>query len=238
MVTQLLFGETFEILEEQEKWVKIKNSYDGYDSWIGKKQFQLIDGKTYIKLCKETPPLSFEIVQPITSLFNQNVFPILLGSSLPFLKNQELEIEKSKYKYEGHCIRPSGTKKTRSKIVEYSFLYLNAPYLWGGRSPFGIDCSGFTQMVLKLNGISALRDAAQQTGMGKTIDFIEESKPGDLAFFDNEKGEIIHVGILLDQQKIIHASGKVRIDKFDHYGIYNEEKQAYTHQLRLIKAFL
>ena len=113
--------------------------------------------------------------------------------------------------------------------------YLNAPYLWGGRSPFGIDCSGFTQLVFKFAGIKLQRDAYQQGGQGSIINFIEEVQPGDLAFFSNDEGAIIHVGIMLKDNRIIHSSGKVRIDKIDHFGIYNAETKKHSHLLKLIK---
>ena len=115
-------------------------------------------------------------------------------------------------------------------------MYLNAPYLWGGRSPLGIDCSGFTQMVYRLQGINLPRDAYQQAHIGTTLSFVDESEPGDLAFFDNKDGEIVHVGIILEENHIIHASGKVRIDRIDQQGIFNSEIGSHTHKLRLIKS--
>ena len=117
-------------------------------------------------------------------------------------------------------------------------MYLNAPYLWGGKTPFGIDCSGFTQMVYKLNGFALPRDAYQQAEIGETLSFVEEAEPGDLAFFDDDEGNIIHVGMVLEQGTIIHASGKVRIDALDHQGIYNKELKNYSHKLRLIKKII
>ena len=122
----------------------------------------------------------------------------------------------------------------KAKIAENSYLLLNSPYQWGGRSPFGIDCSGFVQLIYKLNGIFLPRDASQQALMGQALSFIEEAEDGDLAFFDNAEGQITHVGIILSNNRIIHASGKVRIDKLDHQGIFNLEKRDYTHRLRLI----
>ena len=117
-------------------------------------------------------------------------------------------------------------------------MYLNAPYLWGGKTPFGIDCSGFTQMVYKLNGYKIHRDASQQALEGEPLSFIEESEVGDLAFFDNDEGNIIHVGIIMENNYIIHASGKVRIDRLDHLGIYNPELKKHTHKLRVIKKII
>jgi len=116
--------------------------------------------------------------------------------------------------------------------------FLNAPYLWGGKTPFGIDCSGFTQMVYKLCGYKLLRDAGQQATQGEALSFIEESEPGDLAFFDNEEGVIVHVGIIMNDNYIIHAHGKIRIDRIDHSGIFNVDTQRHTHKLRVIKKII
>ena len=123
-------------------------------------------------------------------------------------------------------------------IVQTAFMYLNAPYLWGGKTPFGIDCSGFTQMVYKLCGYKLFRNSAEQATQGEVLSFIEESEPGDLAFFDDKEGNIIHVGIIMEDNYIIHAHGKVRIDRLDHSGIYNAETKRHTHKLRVIKKII
>jgi cell wall-associated NlpC family hydrolase len=145
------------------------------------------------------------------------------------------DINSTNYDFEG--LRVSGVKP-KDNLVKTAYQYLNSPYLWGGKTPFGIDCSGFTQMVYKLNGYKLLRDASQQSTQGEVLSFIEESEPGDLAFFDNEEGKIIHVGIMLENNYIIHASGKVRIDRLDHLGIYNAEINRHTHRLRVIKKII
>ena len=126
----------------------------------------------------------------------------------------------------------------KAKLIDTAFLYLNTPYLWGGRTPFGIDCSGFTQMVYKLNGFKLERDASQQALQGEPLSFIEESEAGDLAFFDNDEGVITHVGIIMEDNYIIHSSGKVRIDRVDHLGIFNPDTQRHTHKLRVIKMYI
>jgi cell wall-associated NlpC family hydrolase len=122
-----------------------------------------------------------------------------------------------------------------SSIAEYAKFFLNAPYLWGGKTLFGIDCSGFTQVVFKMLGKNLKRDAWQQAEQGEIVNFLQEAKAGDLAFFDNAEGHVIHVGIMLNEQQIIHASGRVKIDPIDGQGIYSLDLKKHTHKLRIIK---
>ncbi len=232
IVSQVLFGEHFEILESAKQWTKVKLQYDDYEGWIDSKQFQSISEENYNRLSKEAIILNSDLVEYITAP-NNTLLPITIGASLSFLNHSDINSEN--YDFEG--LKVTG-KKPKADLVATSYLYLNSPYLWGGKTPFGIDCSGFTQMVYKLNGYKLLRDASQQSTQGDVLSFIEESEPGDLAFFDNEEGKIIHVGIILENNYIIHASGKVRIDRLDHLGIYNAELNRHTHRLRVIKKMI
>jgi hypothetical protein len=232
IVSQVLFGEHFEILQKENQWSKINLHYDNYEGWIDTKQYQIISKENYDTLCNEAIILNSDLVEYISAP-NNILIPITLGASLSFLNHSDINVEN--YEFEG--LKASGIKP-KSNIVDISYMYLNAPYLWGGKTPFGIDCSGFTQMVYKLNGYKLLRDASQQATQGEVLSFIEESEPGDLAFFDNEEGKIIHVGIMLKDNYIIHASGKVRIDRLDHLGIYNAELNRHTHRLRVIKKII
>ena len=229
IVSQVLFGEHFQILEVSKQWSKIKLQFDDYEGWVDSKQYQVISESSYNQLCEEVIVLNSDLIEYVTGP-NNFLMPIPLGSSLSFLNFNEINV--NNYDFEGMKI--SGIK-AKANIVNTSFMYLNSPYLWGGKTPFGIDCSGFTQMVYKLNGYKLLRDASQQALQGEALSFIEESEPGDLAFFDNEEGKIIHVGIIMKDNYIIHASGKVRIDRLDHLGIYNAEVNKHTHKLRVIK---
>ena len=229
IVSQVLFGEYFEILEQLKQWSKIRMQYDGYEGWIDSKQLQPISEASYNQLSNEAIILNADLIEYITAP-NNLLIPIPLGSSVSFINHSEINI--SNFDFEG--TKTSG-KKTKENLINTAFMYLNAPYLWGGKTPFGVDCSGFTQMVYKLNGYTLLRDASQQSTQGEALSFIEESEPGDLAFFDNEEGNIIHVGIIMADNYIIHASGKVRIDRLDHLGIFNAETNKHTHKLRVIK---
>ncbi len=227
LVSQVLYGEHFKVLEQRKQWSKIRLAFDKYEGWIDNKQFLEVDELTYNNLQTKTPILSSDLVEFVFDE-QQQLYPISLGSTL-----NPLDI--LKHNFEGKTI--SGIKP-KSEIITAAFNYLNAPYLWGGKTPFGIDCSGFTQMVYKLNGYKILRDASQQATQGEALSFIEESEPGDLAFFDNAEGNITHVGIIMKDNYIIHAHGKVRIDRLDHSGIYNAEKRTHTHKLRVIKKII
>jgi hypothetical protein len=231
MINQVLFGEHFTVLENNQNWSKIKLAFDGFEGWIDNKQFQIISEEFYYQINEEQETYSREIVDVISNTKNE-ILTIPVGASLPYFNGKNFSINTVNYFFEGDTI--SG-EQGKNSIKQFAFLFLNTPFLWGGKSPFGIDCSGFTQLVYKLCGYQLLRNASEQASQGEVLSFIEESEPGDLAFFDNEEGEIIHVGIILNNYNIIHAHGKVRIDTLDHSGIFNADLQKHTHKLRVIK---
>ncbi|WP_178987974.1 C40 family peptidase [Winogradskyella schleiferi] len=224
MVTQALYGDFFKVLEQRKKWSRIRFAFDNYEGWIDNKQYQEIEELNYNDLDKSEINLSKDLIEFVSDDSN-NLYPIPVGSDLNGLSLLN-------HQFDGIAVT---SKRAKENIINSSFLFLNAPYLWGGKTPFGIDCSGFTQMVYKLNGYKLFRDASEQATQGEALSFIEESEPGDLAFFDNVEGNITHVGIIMEDNYIIHAHGKVRIDRLDHSGIYNIEKNTHTHRLRVIK---
>ena len=200
MVTQLLFGETYSVIEELEDWIKIETIFDHYPCWISIKQHTHLSNSEFKALTSNN--LSSELVQVINNTTHNSVYPLTIGASLPNFQQGKLKIGQSDFVFEGQTSNTS-TKKTINEIKDTAYLFLNAPYLWGGRSPFGIDCSGFTQLVFKLNGYNLPRDANQQVEIGSPLSFVEEAEAGDLAFFDNEEGKIIHVGIIMKNNYII-----------------------------------
>lgn len=235
VVTQLLFGETMEILESQQDWIRIRCAYDGYEGWILQSQQLILSLSEYQELNRIKPHLCFDLVQIMVN--QSSIYSIVLGSNLPWFWGNTCRIGSNNYVFDGNARLPEKSGGAQG-IIENAFMYLNTPYLWGGRSPFGIDCSGFTQMVFKLSGLKLKRDAWMQAEQGDTINLMDEARAGDLVFFDNDEGRIVHVGILTAKNKIIHASGKVRVDNIDHQGIYNNETRKYTHNLRLIRRIL
>jgi cell wall-associated NlpC family hydrolase len=234
-VSQLLFGETFTVIEAHADWLRIRCSLDDYEGWIQRVQSFELTLTEFTELQKQKSFLNYDLVQILIN--HQSITSVLLGSQLPWYRSGSCRIGNTAYTFEGNARQPDSLV-TGKTVVENAYMYLNAPYLWGGRSPFGIDCSGLTQMAYKLCGVPLKRDAWMQAEMGQTVHLLDETQPGDLAFFDNEEGRIIHVGILTAKNRIIHASGQVRIDSIDHYGIFNAEARRYTHNMRIIKRLL
>lgn len=235
MVTQFLFGEYFEILENYKSWMLVRSGIDKYEGWMDNKQYLPVSRETYQILKNGKHCYAADVIGVMRDVGAGMSFPITAGSIIhSSLGKGEFTIQNSSYKYEGTMVEPA-QKIERASVVEDAYTFLNAPYLWGGRSPLGIDCSGFTQLVFQLNGLLLPRDAWQQAQLGEILSFPEEAQAGDLAFFDNNEGRITHTGIVLEQSKIIHASGKVKIDMLDHVGIFNQQKNGYTHNLRVLK---
>lgn len=227
MVSQVLYGEHFKILEERAQWSRIRVAFDNFEAWISNRQLLKIAEETYFQL-EETPPkYSADLFDFVTDQ-NGHLITIPIGASLN-------ATDLLNHHFDGHSV--SG-EKPKMEIVKTALLYLNSPYSWGGKSPMGIDCSGLTQMVYKLNAYQLNRNSADQAKQGEALSFIEESEAGDLAFFDDKEGVIDHVGIMMNDNYIIHVDGKVRIDRIDHSGIFNAELKKHTHKLRVIKKII
>jgi hypothetical protein len=232
MSTQLLFGDLVEVNSQEGSWLRIKILFDGYEGWVDAKQIREVSNHEFRRLGKAHVWVNRQLYSDAVEYSGVNI-RLPAACSFYHLKGQVMEIDGEQYSLSGKAY--PFTFKGLSGLLETAAGYLSCPYLWGGKTYLGLDCSGFTQVVYKQHGIKLLRDAAQQATQGELISTIYDGKPGDLAFFDNEDEKIVHVGILLEEQRIIHCSGKVRIDSIDHQGIYNRYLSKYTHDLRLIR---
>lgn len=233
MVSQMLLGENGVLLEESKDFVKVRTVFDDYEGWIQRSQVELTDAVP-------GNPLSKILVSDFTDrvTINGTEAHIPMGSMVIAPAGEELVIGNYTLRYQiGSPWNADGVAVTADAITQRASRYLNTPYLWGGRSVFGVDCSGFTQSVFRFFDYKLMRDAYQQATQGEAIGFLQEAKCGDLAFFDNEEGRITHVGIMLNDHEIIHASGKVRIDKIDNAGIINADTGLRTHKLRMVRRY-
>jgi len=230
MVSQLLFGEVYEIMERAGSWVHIIAAHDGYEGWISLNQITLITGEEYRQFAKDTL-LTNKAISAIVKQSDSTLVYIPFGSSLPGVTDGVLKIGEERYEI-------NNTTSAGVDMLALAQSFLNTPYLWGGRTHFGIDCSGLVQAIFRQCGLTLKRDAYLQAEEGIVVDFLPEVKPGDVAFFDNDEGRIVHVGIMMNNEQIIHASGRVKVERMDGQGIYSEEFKRYTHKLRIIKRYI
>ncbi|MEY4874934.1 MAG: hypothetical protein RL708_83 [Bacteroidota bacterium] len=231
MVSQILFGENVLQINQQNEWIKVACSYDGYEGWVELKSLIPISDDILTDFERHIVMAESNLIEK-KSL---NILRIVSGSEIYLNRNKESIIGNKIFDFAGHSILKNlGSKINVEAIIQNAVQFLNVPYLWGGKSMYGIDCSGFTQLVYKLNNFYLPRDAYQQAEVGNTIQFGKQ-QTGDLAFFINQNNKISHVGICINDNEIIHCSAFVRIDTLNENGILNEEENILTHQLSIIK---
>jgi len=238
MVSQVLFGESFVRLEENKlkNFSLIRLDHDNYEGWINTSCIHFLSEKELEHINTLPCILTHEVLNALRQA--DTMVPTIIGCGSKIRVYSPGKTKIGQVEYSLPLNLEVNTQKKRETMVGFGMKLLSVPYLWGGRSSFGFDCSGLCQNLYQQLGIQIARDASMQASMGTSVSFIEEAMPGDLAFFDNEEGKIIHVGMILDGGKILHASGRVKIDQVDHQGIFSTERNCYTHKLRLIKKLI
>jgi len=231
MLSQILFGEKYSVVETIGSWIKIETVFDYYTGWIDADH-------NYLTL-DNTNDKGFVLNKPLVCFKNDKTqITLEAGCEIynPDFSNGTFSLAGNTFTVANEFNKDYVT--INEPISETALRYINSPYLWGGRIPSGIDCSGFTQLVFKLYGSAIARNSWQQAKEGEPVDFINDAKAGDLAFFDDEQEKITHVGMILSPGLVIHASGWVRIDPIDHQGIFKKEINGYSHKLRTIRRVL
>lgn len=236
MISQLLYGELAEILERKgRQWVKVRCAHDNLVGWVATNQLEWITPSEF-EVYQDNFAFVLDVFQALG--IEDTFLPLTIGARLPNFDGLRFAIGEKTFNYSGQAVFPKDLLQGPEIIQKIARKFLNAPYLWGGRSPFGVDSPGLVQVVFGIAGIALPREAFQQVEKGENVDFAEQSRAADVAFFQNQKGRITHTGIVLPEGKVIHAFGKVRIDTLDHYGIFSKEKGGYTHKLRIIKRLI
>jgi gamma-D-glutamyl-L-lysine dipeptidyl-peptidase len=236
MVTQIIFGERAIPLEKHQKWSFVEISDDGYRGWVCNRMIYYVSEGSVLPSGNETAAILGSLFFPVINAENKLSLYLTAGSLLQNYQPADKNFQAGGILF--NCLQEPvfyNSNNIRREIAGALMGFMNIPYLWGGKSPFGIDCSGLTQTIFKLFGRQLPRDASQQCELGRTVSQIDEAATGDIAFFDNENGDIIHTGIITGKRQIVHASGYVRLDTLDHNGIYSKTDKNYTHRLRIIK---
>jgi len=231
MVSQVLFGEKYIITDRSGTWIKIETLFDKYPGWIDTDHLQHITDEEND---------SGHVLNKSLVCFKNDKTKLILEAGCeiynPDFEKKRFTIGKNIY---STCSEFSNSYLSiKDSLIETATKFINSPYLWGGRIQSGIDCSGFTQLVYKIHGIPIKRDSRLQSEEGINIDFIDDARAGDLVFFDNDRGRITHVGMILSRGQVIHSSGKVRMDSIDHQGIFKAEINGYSHKLRTIRRII
>ncbi|MDR2129858.1 MAG: C40 family peptidase [Odoribacteraceae bacterium] len=234
LVNQALFGELYEVVEEEERWVRVRLCHDRSTGWIARASHHAVDeayAGAYLAGERVVTPSLFT---PLAKEGEWGARLVVAGSLLPLFDRSTGRSRAGGAVYIPAGSAPVGAIETREQLSRGAFMYYNTPYLPGGRSPRGIDDTGLVQVIYRLAGRSLPRDLEGQLATGETLSFLEEALPGDLLFFGDEE-KVSHVGIAWEGGRLVHASGRVRVDRVDHHGIFNEELRRYTHALKVIK---
>lgn len=250
--TQLLFGEICRIMQSLPRWYKIHNESDGEEGYVDYKMITPMSDDEYQRYTTTLKSATARVMLPMTFAVSENngqTIPLTLGTLLPNYADGQFEVLGVRFRIDSAAVAAEPLPLNPTTLMQVMRFMLNTPYLWGGKNALGMDCSGMTQTVLSLFGIRLPRNAAQQASCGTAVRELQEAHAGDLVFFDhadsdcsntepnNCKGDvhISHVGILLDSERVVHCSGRVKVERIDQRGIYGAEQQLYTHHLAAIK---
>lgn len=237
--TQMLFGELCTILEQKSRWNRIKLMSDGQEGWVDAKMTTPMSDDEY-KTYSEALTSSAKVIFPMTYAVSENngqTIPLTAGTQLAQYKEGRFEVLGVGFRIDPSMVCVQPLEMNQENLLQVVRFFLNVPYLWGGKNAMGMDCSGFTQTIMGLFGKNLLRNASEQVQQGEMVDSLKEAKAGDLVFFDHEDGKISHVGIVIDPERVIHCSGRVKVEKLDETGIFSAEQGEYSHHLIVIRRY-
>ena len=235
--TQMLFGELCTILEQIPRWNRIKLHSDGQEGWVDAKMISPMnteEEQSYRAALKDTAVVAMPMAYAVSENNGQTI-PLTAGTRLTHYKDGRFEVLGVGFRIDPSMVLAAPLEMNQENLLQAVRFFLNIPYLWGGKNAMGMDCSGFTQVVMSMFGKSILRNAGEQVTQGRAVAKLENVQAGDLVFFDHEDGKISHVGIAIDAERVIHCSGRVKVEKLDETGIFSAEQGVYTHHLAAIR---
>lgn len=235
MTSQLLLGEPVRILDRDKTHSHIRCSDDDFEGYVRNDQLLDVDERTF-RLQRDKPAFALDLYSTI--LGERLGQPVTFGARLPEYDGMRLLLGDQRFSYSGQAALAEDLRTEAELLIRFARRWLFVPQLTGGRTPTGVDAAALIQLVARLINIKLPRTAEAMSHHGRTIDFVIQAQPADLAFFDNRKGQIDHVGLLLPDSRILHVHDRVRIDAVDHYGIFNFELGKYTHRMRIVKRLL
>jgi cell wall-associated NlpC family hydrolase len=235
----MLFGELCTVLEQKPRWNRVKLNLDGQEGWVDEKMITPMSDEEY-RSYSETLSSAATVVFPMAYAVSENngqTIPLTAGTRLTNYQDGRFEVLGVGFRIDPNMVRTAPIEMNQDTLLQAVRFFLNIPYLWGGKNAMGMDCSGFTQTVMALFGKHLLRNASEQATQGEAVLTLKEAQAGDLVFFDHEDGKISHVGIVIDPERVIHCSGRVKVEKLDETGIFSAEKGEYTHHLVAIRRY-
>ena len=237
--TQMIFGELCTVLEQKPRWDRVKLNLDGQEGWVDEKMITPMsddENRSYFEALSSAAMVVFPMAYAVSENNGQTI-PLTAGTRLTHYKDGRFEVLGVGFRIDPSLVRVQPYKMNQENLLQAVRFFLNIPYLWGGKNAMGMDCSGFTQTVMALFGKHLLRNASEQATQGEAVASLKEAQAGDLVFFDHEDGKISHVGIVIDPERVIHCSGRVKVEKLDETGIFSAEKGEYTHHLVAIRRY-
>jgi cell wall-associated NlpC family hydrolase len=236
MRSQLLFGEVVRVLETKDRqWAHILQPEDGFSGWVATNQLRAITAEE-AEHYQTDFAFALELYQPI--LARDHFLPVSFGARLPAFDGMHFRFGEERYTFSGQAVFAKDIAPKPELVIKLARKLLNVPFLWGGRTPLGIDAPALVQLAFQVTGVNLPRTVEAQVNCGEPVDFVQQSQAADLAFFDALGGRVNHTGLILPGSRILHCYERVRIDAIDHYGIYNFELGRYTHRLRIVKRLL
>ena len=235
LTSQLLFGEPVLLLQNLGEYQRVRCPEDGFEGFVRTDQLLAVPEDVFVAQLSR-PAFNLDLFSMLRG--PQQGVPITFGARLADFDGLRLQHGGQYFEYSGQAALTDDITASADTLLRLAYKWLYVPGMHGGRTPMGVDPVAFVQLVYRILNLRLPRRADAMVERGELVDFVVQAQVGDVAFFDNAKRKIEHVGLLLPDSKILHVGDRVRVDALDHYGIFNYDLGRYTHRLRVVKRVL